>query len=121
MNKRDLLSKLAQMYEEHEESTKPILFPSDIPRQDVEAVAREIISTIDNYSIGIDKRELEKLLKEIAEGYLFEIEVDKLINKTFEEIKKKENLGKDIALDKFVESKEGWETLKKYMTEATKR
>jgi hypothetical protein len=121
MNKKDLLSKLAQMYEEHGENTRPILFPSDIPRQDVEAIAREIVSTIESYNVNIDKRELEKLSKEIAEGYLFELEVDKLINKTFEEIKEKEDLDENITLDKFIESKEGWETLKKYMTETTKR
>jgi hypothetical protein len=121
MNKKDLLSKLAQMYEEHGENTKPILFPSDIPRQDVEAIAREIVSTIESYDVNIDKRELEKLSKEIAEGYLFELEVDKLVNKTFEEIKEKEDLDENITLDKFIESKEGWETLKKYMTETTKR
>jgi len=121
MNKKDLLSKLAQMYEEHGENARPILFPSDIPRQDVETIAREIVSILGNYNINIDKRELEKLSKEIAEGYLFELEVDKLINKTFEEIKEKENLDEDITLDKLIESKEGRGTLKKYMTETTKR
>jgi hypothetical protein len=40
---------------------------------------------------------LEKLSKEIAEGYLFELEVDKLINETFEEIKKKENLDENVT------------------------
>ncbi|MBX0311490.1 MAG: hypothetical protein JHC31_06890, partial [Sulfurihydrogenibium sp.] len=73
MNKKDLLSKLAQMYEEYGENTRPILFPSDIPRQDVEALSKEILSILDNYNINIDKRELEKLSKEIAEGYLFEL------------------------------------------------
>jgi hypothetical protein len=121
MNKKDLLSKLAQMYEKHGENTRPILFPSDIPKQDVEALSKEILSILDNYNINIDKRELEKLSKEIAEGYLFELEVDKLINKTFEEIKEKENLDENITLNKFIENKEGWETLKKYMTETTKR
>jgi hypothetical protein len=121
VDKKDLLSKLAQVYDEKYQEEKPILFPSDIPRQDVEAIAREIVSTIESYDVNIDKRELEKLSKEIAEVYLFELEVDKLINKTFKEIEEKENLDENITLDKFIESKEGWETLKKYMTEATKR
>jgi hypothetical protein len=121
VDKKDLLSKLAQMYEEHGENTRPILFPSDIPRQDVEAIAREIISIIESYDVNIDKRELEKLSKEIAEGYLFELEVDKLINKTFEEIKKKENLDENVALDKFIEDKEGWEIFRKYLKETNKR
>jgi hypothetical protein len=120
MDKKDLLSKLAQMYEEHEE-TRPILFPSDIPMQDVEALSKEILSIIDTYNINIDKRELEKLSKEIAEGYLFELEVDKLINKTFEEIKKKENLDENITLDKFIEDKEGWKIFGKYLKETNKR
>ncbi len=118
MSKKDLLSKLAQAYQEE---TKPILFPSDIPRQDVEAIAREIVSIIESYDVNIDKRELEKLSKEIAEGYLFELEVDKLINKTFEEIKKKENLDENITLDKFIEEKEGWEIFGKYLKETNKR
>jgi hypothetical protein len=121
MNKKDLLSKLAQMYEEHGENTRPILFPSDIPRQDVEALSKEILSILDSYNINIDKRELEKLSKEIAEGYLFELEVDKLINKTFEEIKKKENLDENVTLDKFIEDKEGWEIFGKYLKETNKR
>ncbi|HBW60494.1 MAG TPA: hypothetical protein DEF25_09845 [Thermoanaerobacter sp.] len=121
MNKKDLLSKLAQMYEEHGENTRPILFPSDISRQDVEALSKEILSILDNYNINIDKRELEKLSKEIAEGYLFELEVDKLINKTFEEIKKKENLDENVTLDKFIEDKEGWEIFVKYLKETNKR
>jgi len=121
MNKKDLLSRLSQMYEEHGENARPILFPSDIPRQDVEAIAREIVSTIENYNINIDKRELEKLSKEIAEGYLFELEVDKLVNKTFEEIKEKENLDENVTLDKFIEDKEGWEIFGKYLKEANKR
>jgi hypothetical protein len=121
MSKKDLLSKLAQMYEEHGENTRPILFPSDIPRQDVEAIAREIVSTIESYNVNIDKRELEKLSKEIAEGYLFELEVDKLINKTFKEIKKKENLDENVTLDKFIESKEGWKIFEKYLKETNKR
>jgi hypothetical protein len=114
VDKKDLLSKLAQMYEEHGENTRPILFPSDIPRQNVEVIAREIVSILDNYNINIDKRELEKLSKEIAEGYLFELEVDKLINKTFEEIEEKENLDEDITLDKFIESKEGEKIFEEY-------
>ncbi|MBX0312249.1 MAG: hypothetical protein JHC31_10845 [Sulfurihydrogenibium sp.] len=114
MNKKDLLSKLAQIYEEHEENTRPILFPSDIPRQDVESIAREIVSTIESYDVNIDKRELEKLSKEIAEGYLFEFEVDRLINKIFEEIKEKENLDKSITLDKFIENEESDEIFEKY-------
>jgi len=118
MSKKDLLSKLAQAYQEE---TKPILFPSDIPRQDVEAIAREIVSIIESYDVNIDKRELEKLSKEIAEGYLFELEVDKLINKTFEEIKKKENLDEKATLDKFIEEKEGWEIFGKYLKETNKR
>ena len=118
MSKKDLLSKLAQAYQEE---TKPILFPSDIPIQDVEAIAREIVSIIESYDVNIDKRELEKLSKEIAEGYLFELEVDKLINKTFEEIKKKENLDENITLDKFIEEKEGWEIFGKYLKETNKR
>jgi len=109
---------LAQAYQEE---TKPILFPSDIPRQDVEAIAREIVSIIESYDVNIDKRELEKLSKEIAEGYLFELEVDKLINKTFEEIKEKENLDENITLDKFFEEKEGWEIFGKYLNETNKR
>jgi hypothetical protein len=121
VDKKDLLSKLAQVYNEKYQEEKPILFPSDIPRQDVEALSKEILSILDNYNINIDKRELKKLSKEIAKNYLFELEVDKLINKTFEEIKEKEDLDEDIALDKFIENKEGWETLKKYMTETTKR
>ena len=121
MNKKDLLSKLAQMYEEHGENTRPILFPSDIPRQDVEALSKEILSILDSYNINIDKRELEKLSKELAEGYLFELEVDKLINKKFEEIKRKENLDKNITLDKFIEDKEGWEIFGKYLKETNKR
>jgi len=121
MNKKDLLSKLAQMYEKHGENTRPILFPSDIPRQDVEAIAREITSTIESYDVNIDKKELEKLSREIAEGYLFELEVDKLINKTFEEIKEKENLDENITLDKFIENKEGWEIFGKYLKETNKR
>jgi hypothetical protein len=115
MNKKDLLSKLAQMYEEHGENTRPILFPSDIPRQDVESIAREIVSTIESYDVNIDKRELEKLSKEIAEGYLFELEVDKLINKIFEEIKEKENLDENTTLDKFIESKEGLKTFEEHL------
>jgi hypothetical protein len=115
MDKKDLLSKLAQMYEEHGENARPILFPSDIPRQDVEAIAREIVSTIESYDVDIDKRELEKLSKEIAEGYLFELEVDKLINKTFEEIKEKENLDENITLDKFIENKESLKIFEKYL------
>ncbi|MBX0312430.1 MAG: hypothetical protein JHC31_11780, partial [Sulfurihydrogenibium sp.] len=121
MSKKDLLSKLAQVYEEHGENTKPILFPSDIPRQDVEVIAREIVSTIESYDVNIDKRELEKLSKEIAEGYLFELEVDKLINKTFEEIKEKEKLAKDITLDKFIEKKEGLKTFEKYLNETKEK
>jgi hypothetical protein len=121
MNKKDLLSKLAQMYEEHGENTRPILFPSDIPRQDVEALSKEILSILDSYNINIDKRELEKLSKEITEGYLFELEVDKLINKTFEKIKKKENLDENVTLDKFIEDKEGWEIFGKYLKETNKR
>jgi hypothetical protein len=121
MDKKDLLSKLAQMYEEHGENTRPILFPSDIPRQDVEAIAREIVSIIESYDVNIDKRELEKLSKEIAEGYLFELEVDKLINKTFEEIKEKENLDENVTLDKFIEDKEGWEIFGKYLKQTNKK
>jgi hypothetical protein len=121
MNKKDLLSKLAKVYEEYGENTRPILFPSDIPRQDVEALSKEILYILDNYNINIDKRELEKLSKEIAEGYLFELEVDKLINKTFEEIKKKENLDEKLTLDKFIEDKEGWKIFEKYMKETNKR
>jgi hypothetical protein len=115
MDKKDLLSRLLQIYEEHRENTKSILFPSDIPRQDVEAIAREIVSTIESYDVDIDKRELEKLSKEIAEGYLFELEVDKLINKTFEEIKEKEKLGEDITLDRFIENKESLKIFEKYL------
>jgi len=121
MNKKDLLSKLAKVYEEYGENIRPILFPSDIPRQDVEALSKEILYILDNYNINIDKRELEKLSKEIAEGYLFELEVDKLINKTFEEIKKKENLDENVTLDKFIEDKEGWKIFEKYMKETNKR
>jgi hypothetical protein len=121
MNKKDLLSKLAKMYEEYGENIRPILFPSDIPRQDVEALSKEVLYILDNYNINIDKRELEKLSKEIAEGYLFELEVDKLINKTFEEIKKKENLDERLTLDKFIEDKEGWKIFEKYMKETNKR
>jgi transposase-like protein len=121
VGKKDLLSKLTQVYDEKYQEEKPILFPSDIPRQDVEAIAREIVSTIENYNINIDKRELEKLSKEIAEGYLFELEVDKLVNKTFEEIKEKENLDENVTLDKFIEDKEGWEIFGKYLKEANKR
>ena len=117
MNKKDLLSKLAQAYDEE---TRPILFPSDIPRQDVEAIAREILSIIDTYNINIDKRELEKLSKEIAEGYLFELEVDKLINKTFEEIKEKENLDEKITLDKFIEEPENIKIFGKYLDATNK-
>ncbi|MBX0311043.1 MAG: hypothetical protein JHC31_04465 [Sulfurihydrogenibium sp.] len=121
MDKKDLLSKLVQVYDEKYQEEKPILFPSDIPRQDVEAIAREIVSTIESYDVNIDKRELEKLSKEIAEGYLFELEVDKLINKTFEEIKEKENLDEDITLDKFIEKKEGLKTFKKYLNETKEK
>jgi hypothetical protein len=121
MNKKDLLSKLAQMYEEHGENVRPILFPTDIPKQDVEAIAREIVSAIESYDVNIDKRELEKLSKEIAEGYLFELEVDKLINKTFEEIKEKENLNEDITLDKFIESKEGEKIFEEYLNKTKER
>jgi anion-transporting ArsA/GET3 family ATPase len=121
VDKKDLLSKLAQMYEEHGENTRPVLFPSDIPKQDVEALSKEILSTLDTYNINIDKRELEKLSKEIAEGYLFELKVDKLINKTFEEIKEKENLDENITLDKFIEDKEGWKIFGKYLKETNKR
>jgi hypothetical protein len=121
MNKKDLLSKLAQMYEEHGEGTRPIIFPSDIQRQDVEALSKEILSIFDSYSINIDKRELEKLSKEMAEGYLFELEVDKLINKTFEEIKKKENLDENITLDKFIEDKESLKIFGEYLNKTKKR
>jgi hypothetical protein len=121
MNKKDLLSKLAQIYEEHGENAKPILFPSDIPRQDVEAIAREIVSTIESYDVNIDKRELEKLSKEIAEGYLFELEVDKLINKTFEEIKEKENLDEDVTLDRFIENKESEKIFKEYLNKTKEK
>ena len=121
MNKKDLLSKLAQMYEEHREGTRPIIFPSDIQRQDVEALSKEILSIFDSYSINIDKRELEKLSKEMAEGYLFELEVDKLINKTFEEIKKKESLDKNITLDKFIEDKERLKIFGEYLNKTKKR
>jgi hypothetical protein len=111
MNKKDLLSKLAQACNEE---AKPILFPSDIPRQDVEAIAKEILSILYTYNINIDKGELEKLSKEIAEDYLFELEVDKLINKTFEEIKEKESLDESITLDKFIENGESEEIFEKY-------
>jgi len=121
VDKKDLLSKLAQVYDEKYQEERPILFPSDIPIQDVEAIAREIVSIIESYDVNIDKRELEKLSKEIAEGYLFELEVDKLINKTFEEIKEKENLDENITLDKFIEEKEGWEIFGKYLKETNKR
>jgi uncharacterized membrane-anchored protein YhcB (DUF1043 family) len=121
MNKKDLLSKLAQIYEEHEENTRPILFPSDISRQDVEAIAREIVSTIESYDVNIDKRGLEKLSKEIAEGYLFELEVDKLINRTFEEIKEKEKLDEDITLDKFIENKESEKIFKEYLNKTKEK
>ncbi|WP_299237984.1 hypothetical protein [Sulfurihydrogenibium sp.] len=121
MNKKDLLSKLAQMYEEHREGTRPIIFPSDIQRQDVEALSKEILSIFDSYSINIDKRELEKLSKEMAEGYLFELEVDKLINKTFEEIKKKESLDKNITLDKFIEDKERLKIFGEYLNKTKKK
>ena len=120
MDKRDLLSKLAQVYDEKYQEEKPILFPSDIPRQDVEAIAREIVSTIESYDVNIDKRELEKLSKEIAEGYLFELEVDKLINKTFEEIKKKENLDENVTLDKFIEEPENIKIFGKYLDATNK-
>jgi hypothetical protein len=121
VDKKDLLSKLAQVYDEKYQEEKPILFPSDIPKQDVEAVAREIVSTIESYDVNIDKRELEKLSKEIAEGYLFELEVDKLINKTFEEIKEKENLDENITLDKFIESKESEKIFKEYLNKTKEK
>jgi uncharacterized membrane-anchored protein YhcB (DUF1043 family) len=121
VDKKDLLSKLVQVYDEKYQEEKPILFPSDIPRQDVEAIAREIVSTIESYDVNIDKRELEKLSKEIAEGYLFELEVDKLINKTFEEIKEKENLDEDITLDRFIENKESLKTFEKYLNETKEK
>jgi hypothetical protein len=121
MSKKDLLSKLAQVYDEKYQEEKPILFPTDIPRQDVEAIAREIVSTIESYDVNIDKRELEKLSKEIAEGYLFELEVDKLINKTFEEIKEKENLDENVTLDKFIENKESFKTFKKHLNETKEK
>ena len=120
MNKKDLLSKLAQAYDEKYQEERPILFPSDIPRQDVEAIAREIVYIIESYDINIDKRELEKLSKEIAEGYLFELEVDKLINKTFEEIKEKENLDENVALDKFIEEPENIKIFGKYLDATNK-
>jgi uncharacterized membrane-anchored protein YhcB (DUF1043 family) len=41
--------------------------------------------------------------------------VDKLINKTFEEIKEKENLDEDVTLDKFIENKESLKTFEKYL------
>jgi hypothetical protein len=47
--------------------------------------------------------------------------VDRLINKTFEEIKEKENLDEDITLDKFVEKKESREIFEKYLNKTKEK